>query len=55
MIGVVESMHIFVTRIASACHVAVDPMASMSAVGNPALAVIAEQVQEKLKKVIESL
>ena len=34
---------------------AVDPMASMGAVGNPALAVIAEQVQAKLKKVIENL
>jgi uncharacterized protein (DUF302 family) len=34
---------------------AVDPMASMGAVDNPALAIIAEQVQEKLKKVIENL
>lgn len=34
---------------------AIDPMASMGAVGNPALAVIAEQVQAKLKKAIESL
>ena len=34
---------------------AVDPMASMGAVGNPALAVIAEQVQAKLKKVLENL
>ncbi len=34
---------------------AVDPIASMSAVGNPALEEIAQQVQEKLKSVIESL
>jgi uncharacterized protein (DUF302 family) len=34
---------------------AVDPMASMGAVGNPALTVIAGQVQAKIKKVIESL
>jgi len=34
---------------------AVDPIASMSAVENPALGEIAEEVQAKLKKVIESL
>jgi len=34
---------------------AVDPVASMKAVENPALFEIANQVQEKLKKVIESL
>ncbi|MFQ5602410.1 MAG: DUF302 domain-containing protein [bacterium] len=34
---------------------AIDPIASMSAVDNPALAGIAEQVQAKLKKAIESL
>lgn len=34
---------------------AIDPVASMGAVGNPALTVIAQQVQEKLKRVIESL
>ena len=34
---------------------AIDPVASMGAVGNPALTVIAEQVQVKLKKVIENL
>lgn len=34
---------------------AIDPMASMGAIGNPALAVIAEQVQAKLKNMIESL
>lgn len=34
---------------------AVDPIASMGAVGNDALTVIAEQVKTKLKKVIESL
>ncbi len=34
---------------------AADPMASMGAVGNDALTVIAEQVKTKLKKVIESL
>ena len=34
---------------------AVDPVASMGAIGNPGLAVIAEQVQAKLKKVIASL
>lgn len=34
---------------------AVDPMASMGSIGNPALTVIAEQVQAKLKKVIENL
>ena len=34
---------------------AIDPVASMGAVGNPALTAIAEQVQARLKKVIESL
>ncbi len=34
---------------------AVDPVASMQAVENPALSEIAADVQEKLKKVIESL
>jgi len=34
---------------------AVDPIASMSAVENPALASVAEKVQAKLKKVIDSL
>lgn len=34
---------------------AIDPKASMMAVKNPALEGIAEQVQSKLKKVIESL
>ncbi len=34
---------------------AVDPIASMKAVENPALLEIAKQVQEKLRKVIESL
>ena len=34
---------------------AVDPIASMAAVKNPKLAGVAEQVQAKLKKVIESL
>ena len=34
---------------------AVDPIASMAAVENPKLAGVAEQVQAKLKKVIESL
>jgi uncharacterized protein (DUF302 family) len=34
---------------------AVDPVASMKAVENPALLEIANQVQEKLKKVIKSL
>ncbi len=34
---------------------AVDPVASMKAVENPALLDIAKQVQEKLRKVIESL
>jgi uncharacterized protein (DUF302 family) len=34
---------------------AIDPVASMQAVANPALKDIAEQVQAKLKKVIENL
>ncbi len=34
---------------------AVDPVASMKAVENPALFEIAKQIQEKLRKVIESL
>jgi uncharacterized protein (DUF302 family) len=34
---------------------AIDPVASMQAVTNPALKEVAEQVQGKLKKVIESL
>jgi uncharacterized protein (DUF302 family) len=34
---------------------AVDPVASMMAIANPALAVIAGQVRSKLKKVIENL
>lgn len=34
---------------------AIDPVASMGAIGNPALASIAEQVQAKLKKVIDNL
>ncbi len=33
----------------------IDPIASMQAVANPGLKDIAEQVQEKLKKVIESI
>ena len=34
---------------------AIDPVASMGAVGNPALTVIAKQVQAKLKKALENL
>lgn len=34
---------------------AVDPIASMQAIDNPALAGVAQQVQAKLKKVVESL
>jgi len=34
---------------------AVDPVASMTAIKNPELAAIAEQIRAKLKKVIESL
>ena len=34
---------------------AVDPVASMRAIENPELGTIAEQIREKLKKVIESL
>ena len=34
---------------------AVDPVASMKAIENPALLEMANQVQEKLRKVIESL
>ena len=34
---------------------AIDPKASMMAVGNKELNTVAKQVQEKLKKVIESL
>ena len=34
---------------------AIDPVASMGAIGNPELVVIAEQVQEKLKKVMANL
>jgi uncharacterized protein (DUF302 family) len=34
---------------------AVDPVASMAAVKNPKLAAVADQVQAKLKKVIETL
>ena len=34
---------------------AVDPVASMAAIENPALAKTAEQVRTKLKRVIESL
>ena len=34
---------------------AIDPIASMQAVNNPALAEIANQVQEKLKRVIENV
>jgi len=34
---------------------AVDPIASMQSVGNPELNVIAEQIREKLKRVIHSL
>ena len=34
---------------------AIDPVASMQAVANPALKDIAEQVQSKLKKVIENI
>ena len=34
---------------------AIDPVASMGAVGNPALTAIAEQVQAKLQRVVESL
>ncbi|BBP01072.1 DUF302 domain-containing protein [Sulfuriferula nivalis] len=33
----------------------VDPMASMGAIGNPELIIIAKQVQMKLQKVLESL
>ena len=34
---------------------AIDPVASMQAIDNPSLKAVAEQVREKLKKVIESL
>ena len=34
---------------------AIDPVASMGAIGNPEVVVIAEQVQEKLKKVMANL
>lgn len=34
---------------------AIDPVASMQAVSNPALKDVAEQVQAKLKKVIENI
>ena len=34
---------------------AVDPMASMQAIDNPSLGEIAEEVREKLKKVIENI
>lgn len=34
---------------------AVDPLASMQAVENPGLAAVAEQVQQKLKRVIDNL
>ena len=34
---------------------AVDPVASMQAIENPALGAIAEQIRAKLKKVVESL
>jgi uncharacterized protein (DUF302 family) len=34
---------------------AIDPVASMQAVANPALKDVAEKVQEKLKKVIENI
>jgi hypothetical protein len=34
---------------------AIDPAASMQAVSNPALSDIADQVREKLRKVIERL
>jgi uncharacterized protein (DUF302 family) len=34
---------------------AIDPVASMQAVGDPALKDVAEEVQEKLKKVIENI
>lgn len=34
---------------------AIDPVASMGTVGNPALTVIAEQVQGKLRKVLDNL
>jgi uncharacterized protein (DUF302 family) len=34
---------------------AIDPIASMQAIGNPGLQDIADQVQAKLKKVVEGL
>lgn len=34
---------------------AVDPMASMMAIDNPSLGAVAEEVQDKMKKVIEAL
>ena len=34
---------------------AIDPVASMGAAGNPALTVIAKQIQAKLKKALENL
>ena len=34
---------------------AVDPVASMQAIGNPALAAVAQEVQARLKKVIQGL
>lgn len=34
---------------------AIDPVASMGTVGNPALTIIAEQVQRKLRKMLENL
>jgi uncharacterized protein (DUF302 family) len=34
---------------------AVDPIASMQAIGNPGLAEVAKEVQARLKRVVESL
>ena len=56
-IGVMLPCNVIVFEIAEGkCEVsAVDPIASMQAIENPILKEVAEQVQNKLKKVIDNL
>ena len=55
-IGTMLPCNVVVQEISGAIEVsAVDPVASMQAIDNPALAGVAQQVQAKLKRVIDSL
>jgi len=55
-IGTMLPCNVIVQEIAEGVEIAaIDPIASMQAVDNPELGSVAEQVQAKLKKVVENL